>query len=421
MSNGYTMGYYAPAVKKATKYPTGYGGYGQPVTQTTAQKKAAYVSTLPGFATQYPKLATQVVQAPKIPTQTVSPTYVPTTSVPTTKRATTQPVVAGAGVVTGVVTGDGRRPPEDYRPPEDTGIGEVAGGYTPYSFQMPEIDMARIWGLSGQMADMEINPQLEELDRYLQDAGYTAEESNTAINQAYPLMKREIQKSIFENQVTAQQNLAGAGTLRGGAMGELGARGMEREAIGIEGLGQERSRQLETIRKRLGTITENVGQQRVGLEARRGTLKNVYAENMRQRAFDEQMQQYNAAESMRQFNENMALQRDQMAQQLQIAKMGGSSGGGGGGAGAGVTGYTPTQTGYTYPSADQIYKSYIEAGYSPAAAGKLMTEQGLMSATGARQTAQSVATSLYPETYAWWLKQPTVQPWSNVRGKAYGY
>jgi hypothetical protein len=394
MSNGYTMGYYAPAVKKVTNpirsailspilsmpasAPLPGSKYATPTTVTSSR----YPSGYGGYG----------VKAP-------TPTYVAPTTTP--KTTTSQPIVAGAGVVTGGVTGGGGI---------ETG-GGGGGGYTPYQFQMPEIDMESIWNLAGQMADMEINPQLEELDRYLRDAGYTAEESNTAINQAYPLMKREIQKSIFENQVTAQQNLAGAGTLRGGAIGELGARGMEREAVGIEGLQTERQRQLETIRKRLGTITENVGQQRVGLEARRGSLKNVYAENMRQRAFDEAIQKAQIAENIRQFNEQMALQYAQMQADL-------SAGGGGG---AGVTGYTPTQTGYTYPSADQIYKSYIEAGYSPAAAGNLMAEQGLMSPTGARQTAQSVATSLYPETYAWWLKQPTVQPWSNIRGKAYGY
>ena len=339
------MGYYAPAVKKTTQ-PSVYGGYGKPA---TPQYGAEYVNlalrTQPGRQILSKQLG--------IPALATSTGYVAPTK--TRRRTTSQPVVAGAGLITGGVT------PEV--PPR------VTPGVTPYQSQMPEIDMAAIWNLSGQMADMEINPQLEELDRYLRDAGYTAEESNTAINQAYPIMKSEIQKSIFENQVTAQQNLASAGTLRGGAMGELGARGMEREAVGIEGLGQERSRQLETIRKRLGTITEGVGQQRVGLEARRGSLRNIYAENMRQRAFDEQMQRLQAQENIRQFNEQMALKREEMAQQLKIAGMGG-----GGGV---ATGFTPAQPTTTQPYNTTNYLSDIGA-----AGGNVLDLENALKAAG---------------------------------------
>ncbi len=127
------------------------------------------------------------------------------------------------------------------------GGGESSGS----SFEPYEVDLEGIWELAGEYADNEINPQLEAIDQALRDAGYTADESQRAISEAYPLARRSLQKSIYENFVAGEQGLAAMGTGRGGARAELMARAWEREAIGVEGIETQRSREMGAIQRSL--------------------------------------------------------------------------------------------------------------------------------------------------------------------------
>ncbi|MCL4378803.1 MAG: hypothetical protein M1409_10605 [Actinobacteria bacterium] len=114
-------------------------------------------------------------------------------------------------------------------PPVTGGVsGGVSGGEAGTVRAGLEVDLAGIWETAGQMADNEINPQLAEIDRLLQEAGYSADESQRAINEAYLVAIRSLQKSIYENMVAGKQGLAAMGTGRGGGCQELLARAGER-------------------------------------------------------------------------------------------------------------------------------------------------------------------------------------------------
>ena len=183
-------------------------------------------------------------------------------------------------------------------------------------FQMPQIDLNEIWERAGKLADAEINPQLAEIDRQLQQAGYTADESAKAINDAYPIARRSLQKSIYENLVAGEQNLAAMGTGRGGGRQELLARAGTAEATGIENIENQKLTQLGAIQRALQNYQNQLGSQKAALAGNRGALQAKYAEALRQNAFNEAATQANIglaaaqlAEQQRQFNENLNLTR----------------------------------------------------------------------------------------------------------------
>jgi len=185
---------------------------------------------------------------------------------------------------------------------------------------IPEIDLNAIWELAGQYADAEINPQLAEIDRLLQQAGYDAGESARAINEAYPVARRSLQKSIYENMVAGEQGLAAMGTGRGGGRQELLARAGEREAAGIESIETQKQRELGAIQRALESYKGQLGTKRTSLVGQRGALQSTYAEQIRGNRFNEAatranlaLQNAQLAEQQRQFNEQMA----QMSQPAQ--------------------------------------------------------------------------------------------------------
>jgi len=182
------------------------------------------------------------------------------------------------------------------------------GGYPEFS-----VDLAGIWETAGAMADNEINPQLEEIDRLLQEAGYTADESQRAINEAYPIARRSIQKSIYENMVAGEQGLAAMGTGRGGGRQELLARAGEREATGIETLENQKSREIGAIKRALENYKGQLGRQKTSLEGARGRLRAGYAEQLRGNRFNEaamkhgfDTQRAQLEEQRRQFNASLS-------------------------------------------------------------------------------------------------------------------
>ncbi len=189
-------------------------------------------------------------------------------------------------------------------------LGSAVGGYAYPDFT---VDLAGIWETAGSMADNEINPQLVEIDRLLQEAGYSADESQRAINEAYPIARRSLQKSIYENMVAGEGTLAAMGTGRGGGRQELLARAGEREATGIEGIETQKMREQGAIQRALDNYKAQMETTRTGLIGNRGNLQNTYAEQIRGNRFNEASIAYNAAlgkanlaESARQFNESLA-------------------------------------------------------------------------------------------------------------------
>lgn len=194
---------------------------------------------------------------------------------------------------------------------ESAPIPTSGGGHSAY----PEfsVDLAGIWASAGAMADNEINPQLAEIDRLLVEAGYTAEESQRAIAEAYPIARRSIQKSIYENMVAGEGNLAAMGTGRGGGRQELTARAGERESTGIESLENSRTRETGAINRALANYQGQMGTQRANLVGSRGRLQAGYAEQLRGNRFNEaatmhgfDMQRAQLEEQARQFNTSMA-------------------------------------------------------------------------------------------------------------------
>ena len=222
-------------------------------------------------------------------------------------------------------------PAEVYKPPATVynpvgGGGDGAGaGYTPIATpaatytETPaaasnfEIDLAGIWEQAGQTADNQINPQLSEIDRLLQEAGYSAGESQRAINEAYPVARRSLQKSIYENMVAGEQGLAAMGTGRGGGRQELLARAGEREATGLETIETQKQREVGAIQRALGQYQGKLGGQRTVLVGQRGGLQAAYAEQLRGARFGEAATRANyglnaaqLAENKRQFDTQMA-------------------------------------------------------------------------------------------------------------------
>jgi hypothetical protein len=185
------------------------------------------------------------------------------------------------------------------------------------------VDLAGIWKAAGQYADAEINPQLAEIDRLLQEAGYTADESTRAINEAYPVARRSLQKSIYENMVAGEGSLAAMGTGRGGGRQELLARAGEREAVGLEGIETQRQRELGAIQRALASYRGQLGTQRTSLVGRRGALQSSYAEQLRGSRFNEaatraglDLSYAQLAENARQYNEQLAENARQYNAQL---------------------------------------------------------------------------------------------------------
>jgi len=175
-----------------------------------------------------------------------------------------------------------------------------------------DVDLAGIWETAGKYADAEINPQLVEIDRLLQEAGYSAGESERAINEAYPIARRSLQKSIYENMVAGEQGLAAMGTGRGGGRQELLARAGEREATGIEAIETQKMREMAAIQRALENYKGQMGTTRTGLLGQRGNLQASYAEQLRGNRFNEAATKANIGlgyanlgESSRQFNESL--------------------------------------------------------------------------------------------------------------------
>ena len=221
--------------------------------------------------------------------------------------------------------------PPTPAPPTPTGGGGGGGG------GLFEVDLAGIWETAGMMADNEISPQLAEIDRLLQQAGYTADESERAINEAYPIARRSVQKAIYENYVAGEGSLAAMGTGRGGGRQELLARAGEREATGMEAIEGQKTREIGAIKRALESYRGQMGTTRAGLVGSRGALQGTYAEQLRGNRFNEAATVYNAklglanlAESARQFNANLAEGSRQFNESLANR----SSGSGGSGTGS---------------------------------------------------------------------------------------
>ena len=204
------------------------------------------------------------------------------------------------------------------------------------SYQAPQgfnVDLSGIWEKAGQMADNEINPQLSEIDRLLQEAGYTAEDAQRAISEAYPVARRSLQKSIYENMVAGEQGLAAMGTGRGGGRQELLARAGEREATGLESIETAKQRETGAIQRALGQYQGQLGTQRTALVGQRGGLQASYAEQLRGARFGEAstmanygLQSAQLAEQARQFNAGLAETQRQYNQSL--TSVGTTAGGG---------------------------------------------------------------------------------------------
>lgn len=197
-----------------------------------------------------------------------------------------------------------------YQPPAAQPRVAAGGGYSIPEFS---VDLSGIWEQAGTMADYEINAQLGEIDRQLQQAGYTADESERAINEAYPVARRSLQKSIYENMVAGEQGLAAMGTGRGGGRQELLARAGEREATGLEAIETQKQRETGAIKRALQNYQGQLGSQKISLEGQRGGLRASYAEQLRGNRFNEASTIYNAklntanlAEQRRQFDESLA-------------------------------------------------------------------------------------------------------------------
>jgi hypothetical protein len=149
----------------------------------------------------------------------------------------------------------------------DNNTVDSSGGYEPMA-----IDTAAIWEQAGQMADEQINSQLAEIDNQLQQAGYDAKESQLMIDRAYPIARRSLQKSIYENFVAGEGSLAAMGTGRGGGRQELLGRAGERVATGIENIETQKmnetgaiSRALANMKGQLNTTKRSVIASRPGL------------------------------------------------------------------------------------------------------------------------------------------------------------
>jgi len=202
--------------------------------------------------------------------------------------------------------------PAAKQPPVTSGVSGGGGGGA-YNIPGFNVDLSGIWETAGMMADNEINPQLSEIDRLLQEAGYSADESQRAINEAYPVARRSLQKSIYENMVAGEQGLAAMGTGRGGGRQELLARAGEREAVGLEGIETAKQREIGAIQRALEQYKGGLGQQRVSLAGQRGGLQASYAEQLRGARFGEAatiagygLQSAQLAEQARQFNASLA-------------------------------------------------------------------------------------------------------------------
>lgn len=204
-------------------------------------------------------------------------------------------------------------------PPPETTYNPPAPAAAPaYTAPKINIDLSGIWETAGQMADNEINPQLSEIDRLLQEAGYSADESQRAINEAYPVARRSLQKSIYENMVAGEGSLAAMGTGRGGGRQELLARAGTNEATGLEAIETGKQRETGAIERVLASYKEQLGTQRTSLQGQRGAKQATYAEQLRGNRFNEAATQANyglnqaqLAENARQFNANLAQNESQ--------------------------------------------------------------------------------------------------------------
>ena len=231
----------------------------------------------------------------------------------------------GATGATSAVSGVGRQnpvynfpatvPPELQSSNNGDGIDDVPNGDVPNGDVASgglDVNLAGIWENAGMMADNEINPQIEEIDRLLQEAGYTAEDSQRAISEAYPIARRSIQKSIYENFVAGEKGLAAMGTGRGGGRQELLARAGTREATGLEAVETAKTRETGAIGRALERYRGQLGTQKTNLIGRRGALRAGYAEQLRGNRFNEaatmaniNLGRANLAEGARQFNESL--------------------------------------------------------------------------------------------------------------------
>ena len=193
---------------------------------------------------------------------------------------------------TEVVTKDLTKPEEEGAVTPAAIIPEGGGGG---GFPNFEVDLAGIWEKAGQMADADLAPQLANIDMLLQQAGYTADESKRAIDEAYPIARRSIQKSVYENFVAGEGRLAGMGTGRGGGRQELLARGGEREAVGISGLEDTRTREKGAIDRALESYKGQQGNLKTSILGTRGGLQAGYSEQLRANRFNEAALTYGAA------------------------------------------------------------------------------------------------------------------------------
>ncbi len=266
------------------------------------------------YAYQYaqpatPKVYTPIAQAQVVPYAKRSPQEQAVLDAEVARQNAARAKLTGGGTISGTgggtISGTG-----GASTGKTSALGSAVGGYAYPDFT---VDLAGIWETAGAMADNEINPQLVEIDRLLQDAGYSADESQRAINEAYPIARRSLQKSIYENMVAGEGSLAAMGTGRGGGRQELIARAGEREATGIEGIETQKMREQGAIQRALENYKAQMGATRTGLLGQRGNLQNTYAEQIRGNRFNEAGVAYNAAlgkanlaESARQFNESLA-------------------------------------------------------------------------------------------------------------------
>jgi hypothetical protein len=264
-------------IKMATSY---YSYTGAPTYTTKPSIKNFYSYT--GAPTYTAKPSVSTYKATPAPAPVYNPTPAPTYQPPTTVQPT-----AGGG-------------------------GGGGGGVAAYSAPSLDVDLSGIWETAGQMADNEINPQLAEIDRLLQEAGYSAEDSQRAINEAYPVARRSLQKSIYENMVAGEQGLAAMGTGRGGGRQELLARAGEREATGLEGIETQKQREVGAINRALTQYKGQLGSQKTSLIGQRGGLQATYAEQLRGNRFNEAatkaslgLSYAQLAENARQFNTSL--------------------------------------------------------------------------------------------------------------------
>jgi len=189
-----------------------------------------------------------------------------------------------------------RQPPTTQQPPATQLSPRPApavytGGYdfSPFQWEMPTFNRDQMRDMARRRASLIIDPQIEALQRAIEQARVSAEAQRGEVQAGYRIAQEDLERMGQQHQREGAERMQRRGLYDSGMAIDMAGRIDKGTREGAERLGTEKARALGAIAGDLALQERHTEEQRGGLAARRGEWEADLLAQMEQQAFQNHM------------------------------------------------------------------------------------------------------------------------------------